>query len=331
MKKTLKPFRMTSCHVLVQSAAELICVMVSFGLLAGCTTKRLQPGEGKIAVKGGNVWYQIIGSGDKTPLMLVHGGPGSTSYYLYPLAALADERPVIFYDQLGCGRSARTDDTTLWTVERFVNELTTVRQALGLKKVHLFGHSWGSILTVEYLLSKPQGIESAILAGPALSLPRWQRDADSLRATLPDSVQAVLAKHEQAGTLDAPEYKGATMEYYLRFLLLKNNPWSSDVDSTLAHSNESVYATMWGPNEFNVTGSLKNYDRTDRLHELSLPVLFTCGRYDEATPAAAAYYQSLTPNAKLVVMENSAHLTMQDEPERYVQALREFLREVESK
>lgn len=181
------------------------------------------------------------------------------------------------------------------------------------------------------MLSKPQGVRSAILAGPALSIPRWQRDTDSLRATLPDSVQAVLAKHEQAGTYSKPEYKGATMEYYMRYLLLKNNPWSSDVDSTLANSNESVYATMWGPNEFNVTGTLKTYDRTNRLSELTLPVLFICGRYDEATPGAAAYYQSLTPNAKLAVLENSSHLAMQDEPERYTQTLREFLREVERK
>ncbi len=331
MKKTLKQIRMAMRHVFTRGVIVFFCFIPLAGFLAGCSKKSLQPSEGYIEVSGGKVWYKIVGSGNKTPLLLVHGGPGSTSYYLNPLAALADERPVIFYDQLGCGRSTRTDDTALWTIERFVDELATVRKTLGLKNVHLFGHSWGSILAVEYLLSKPQGVASAILAGPALSLPRWQRDADSLRATLPDSVQAVLARNEQAGTFDTPEYKGATMEYYMRYLLLKNNPWSSDVDSTLAHSNESVYATMWGPNEFNVTGTLKTYDRTDRLRELSLPVLFTCGRYDEATPASAAYYQSLTPNAKLAVLENSAHLTMQDEPELYVQVLRDFLREVESK
>ncbi|MEK7728649.1 MAG: alpha/beta fold hydrolase [candidate division KSB1 bacterium] len=141
MEKILKLARTVNRHVLAQAAIALLSCVIIAGVLASCATKSLQPGEGFIDVNGGKVWYKIVGSGTKTPLLLVHGGPGSTSYYLNPLAALADERPVIFYDQLGCGRSTRTNDTALWTIERSLEELAAVRQTLGLKEVHLFGHS----------------------------------------------------------------------------------------------------------------------------------------------------------------------------------------------
>jgi proline-specific peptidase len=101
--------------------------------------------EGFIEVTGGRVWYRSVGEGG-IPLLCLHGGPGFTHYYLEPLELLADQRQVIFYDQLGCGNSDRPEDVTLWTVERFVDELVTVRQTLGLNRLHLFGSSWGGML-----------------------------------------------------------------------------------------------------------------------------------------------------------------------------------------
>ena len=125
--------------------------LLPLALLAfvGCSTPRLQPHEGFVAVPGGRVWYKVVGSGSGTPLLLLHGGPGATSHYLEPLSALGDERPVIFYDQLGCGRSDRPSDTNLWRVERFVEELKMVRQTLGLRRLHILGHSWGAMLAAE--------------------------------------------------------------------------------------------------------------------------------------------------------------------------------------
>ena len=127
----------------------------------------LSPEEGYVQVPGGRVWYRIEGSGTAMPLLVLHGGPGATHHYLKPLGALADERPVIFYDQLGSGRSDRPTDTTLWRVERFVEELAQVREALGLREIHLLGHSWGTMLAVDYLLTKPEGVRSVILASPS--------------------------------------------------------------------------------------------------------------------------------------------------------------------
>jgi proline iminopeptidase len=273
------------------------------------------------------VWYRIVGSGTRTPLLLLHGGPGAPSYYLKPLAALADERPVVFYDQLGAGRSDQPTDTTLWRTQRFVDELAKVREWLGLKQVHILGHSWGTMLAVDYMLTRPSGVRSLILASPALSISRWLHDTDSLRATLPDSVKAILAKHEQAGTMDSPEYQSAVIGFYKHFMS-RLDPWSADIEY-FAQLRFSVSLTMWGPNEFIATGNLKHYDRTDRLHEIKVPTLFTAGQYDEAAPATTKYYQSLVTGSKFVLLENSAHLTMQDEPEQYVKVVREFLREVE--
>jgi proline iminopeptidase len=242
---------------------------------------------------------------------------------------LADERPVIFYDQLGSGRSDHPADSTLWRVDRFVEELAQVRRALGLKEVHLYGHSWGTMLATDYMLTHPSGVRSLILASPALSVPHWVRDADSLRSTLPDSVQAAIARHERDGTFDSPEYQNAITVYYQRYLA-RRQPWSADIETTFAQLNPSVYLYMEGPSEFTITGTLKRYDRTSRLHEIAVPTLFTAGQYDEATPSTVRYYQSLVPGSRLAIIENGAHLTMQDEPERYVQVVREFLHDVEA-
>jgi len=283
-----------------------------------------------VDVPGGRVWYRIVGSGTETPLLLLHGGPGAPSYYLKPFAALADERPVIFYDQLGAGHSDPITDTTLLTVDRFVAELAAVREALGLDEVHILGHSWGTMLATDYLLTKPAGVRSVILASPALSIPRWLADMDTLLGEMPDSIQEAVARHEAAGTFDAPEYQAAVMAFYQRYLGRKL-PWSADVDSTFAQLSTTVYGYMWGPSEFTGTGTLRDYDRTGRLNELALPALFTTGRYDEARPATVEFYRSLVPGAELVILENSAHLTMQDEPDENVRIVREFLRRVEGR
>jgi proline iminopeptidase len=291
--------------------------------------RQLVAGEGFVEVPGGKVWYEIVGSGPATPLLLLHGGPGAPSRYLDPLRALADERPVVFYDQLGGGKSDRPGDASLWTVERFVQELQAVRDGLGLDEVHLFGHSWGTMLAVEYMLTEPEGVESLILASPALDIPRWLEDTNRLKSELPEDVQAAIDRHEEAGTTDSEEYQAASMEFYRRHLC-RSDPWPPELEEAFANFGWDVYATMWGPSEFHATGSLADFDVTDRLGEIEVPTLFTAGRYDEATPATTAWFQSLLPGSSLVIFEDSAHMTMLDERELYIRVVREFLRDVES-
>lgn len=286
--------------------------------------------DGYIPVTGGRVWYKVVGSGDAIPLLALHGGPGLSHDYLNTLLPLAEERPVILYDQLGGGKSDHPDDLSLWVVERFVEELGQVREALGLRQIHLLGHSWGSMLATDYVLTKPSGLASLILASPPLSMPLWVEGLARLRSALPMEVQAVLDKHEAAGTIDSEEYEDATMEYYRRHLL-RMDPWPVEIMDAFHNLSIAVYGTMWGPNELLVTGNLKSYDRAPRLHEITVPTLFTCGRYDEATPEGTAELSNLVPRSEFVIFERSAHFPDREETDRYLSVVRDFLSRVEKK
>ena len=307
--------------------SRLFLTLLPLGTALGaCQAKGPTPGEGYVPVPGGRVWYRVVGNGPGTPLVVLHGGPGAPSYYLASLARLGMDRPVIFYDQLGAGRSDQPTDTTLWRIERFMAELDSLRKHLGLHEIHLLGHSWGTMLATDYMLAKPSGVRSLILASPALSAARWEADADTLIATLPDLVQRAIATHEAAGTYSAPAYQAAVQVFYAQFLTRRGGP---DVDSTFAHFGAALYGYMWGPSEFTATGTLRTYDRTSRLRELQLPVLYTAGEFDEARPPTVAYYQSVTPGAQFALIPGSAHLTSVDAPEAFADTVRRFLRDVE--
>jgi proline iminopeptidase len=256
----------------------------------------------------------------------LHGGPGSTHWGLTPLEALADERPVVLYDQLGCGNSDRPADRSMWRVERFVEELHQLRQALGLHRIHLLGHSWGTMLAMDYYLTHPQGIVSLIMSSPCISIPRWLEDCVSYIQQLPGNVQATLARHQQAGTLDTAEYQQAVAEFYRRHVFRLEPLPEALVHGRNGRGHE-VYATMWGPNEFYMEGgTLKEYDRSGQLPTITVPTLFSCGRVDEAAPGTTAWYHSLTPGSEFVVYEHSAHMPHWEETPRYLEVVRNFLR-----
>jgi len=285
--------------------------------------------EQYVDVPGGRVWCRTVGSGPGLPLLVLHGGPGFTCEYLDSLAELGDGRPVVMFDQLGCGRSDRPDDASLWTVDRFVAEVACVRRALGLHQLHLLGQSWGAMLAVDVVLAGATGIAGLILASPPLSIPLWMADARRLRAQLPERVQRTLAEHEERGFTACPEYRAASLEYSRRYIC-RADPWPDGYERSFVGEGEQVYHTMWGPNEFTVTGTLSSYDRTDRLAEITHPTLLTCGRFDEATPEATLAYQERMPNARTVVFERSAHCAHLEEREAYLSELRTFLGAVES-
>lgn len=287
--------------------------------------------EGYVQAPGGRVWYRVVGDehAQAIPLLLLHGGPGFTSEYLDSLEALSDERRVVRYDQLGCGRSERPDDASLWNVGRFVEELGDVRRALGLDRVHILGQSWGSMLAVDYALTKPEGVLSLVLASPPLSIPRWVRDTQKLLDELPPEVRHTLEWHEKEGFTACPEYQAAVLEVYRNYLC-RMQPWPLALERALAGASFDVYNAMWGPSEFSVTGCLSDYDRSDRLGEIDVPTLLTCGRYDEATPDATASFQSLIPGSRMVVFEESAHLSHLEEAGSYIALVREFLSSVEN-
>ena len=306
----------------------IVLAILTMVFLNGCESNNLSPKEGYINVTGGKVWYKIVGDGNKTPLILLHGGPGVPSYYLNPMTSLADERPVIFIDQLGCGRSNRITDTTLMTINSYVNELKEIRDSLALKDFYLFGHSWGSILAVEYYLVHPEGVKALILSGPALDIHRWSKDADTLIATLPDSLQRAIRENEKNGTFDTPEYQAAVGYYYTLYLSRKE-PWSADLDSAFSQAGENVYLYMDGPSEFTLTGSLRDYNATGKLQNVKVPSLFIGGEYDEARPSTVKYYSSLVPNSEVVIIPNAGHVSMIDNPDANDTAIRNFLHKID--
>jgi proline-specific peptidase len=272
----------------------------------------------------------VYGSGDRTPLVMLHGGPGGRSCAFDVIAGdLAVDRPVVIYDQLGSGRSERPENTSLWRTDRFVEELAALREHLRLSRMHLLGHSWGGTLATEYLLTKqPSGVESVILSSPLISTPRWVADANRLRRTLPDDVQQELDRCEAAATLTDVTCQAATDAFYERFVRgAKTLPPVPDCEGVT--SNDVIYQQMWGATEFSATGSLRDYDRSDRLGELRMPVLFIAGRHDEAAPETLADFQRHIAGAKLTVLEHSAHATYRTETAEYVRIVRAFLAEVD--
>lgn len=182
--------------------------------------------EDFVSFRGFSTWYRVVGDlvqpeSAKFPLLVLHGGPGLPHDYLEPLEALAqeDRHPVVFYDQLGCGNSDQPHDPSLWTIELFQEELATVRHELGLDHVHLFGHSWGGMLAMEYALTRPAGLASLILASTPVSIPQGLQEANRLRAELPQEVEETLRHHEEAGTIDDPAYQEAMMVFVQRHFL----------------------------------------------------------------------------------------------------------------
>jgi proline iminopeptidase len=283
------------------------------------------PDEGYIDVDGGKVWYQVInGRSSGTPLICLHGGPGYPHDYLEPLAGLADARPVIFYDQLGCGNSERPSDARLWILDRFVVELRQVVAALHLERVHILGHSWGSMPLMDYALTRAPELAGLILASPCMSVKRWTEDGRALVAQLPSEMRDSIERNEAAGTTATPEYRTAMHEFSIRHIC-RLDPWPLAAQRSGAKSNDDIYTVMQGVSEFNITGNFRYYERAERLHEIDLPVLWICGRDDEARPETLAYFQSLVPGSGLAVIQDAGHFAHLEQPEAYLAAIRGFL------
>jgi proline iminopeptidase len=301
--------------------------LVAALLLFGCAPPVVEPPtEGFVSVEGGRIWYQRMGNGTGIPLIVIHGGPGSTSFGLKVWGALGDERPVFRYDQLGSGKSDRVTDTSLYNVDRFVRELQALRDTLGLAQVHLYGRSWGAMLVQAYMATAPKGVESVVLSSPLITAAQWSADADSLIRELPDSFQRAIAVAESLGIYNEPTYNAATKFYYSQFLKRLPDHDVVNADSARATRDKAVYEYMWGPNEFTATGTLRNFDGTNWLTtRFRVPTLFVTGEFDQATPATTERFSRLVPGAEFVMIRGAAHSTENDNPTALIAAVRDFL------
>ena len=290
--------------------------------------------EGFIPFHGYHTWYRIVGNGEepgKLPLLVLHGGPALSHDYLEPLEVMANTgRRVIFYDQLGGGNSDHPHNPSLWTVELFVEELGAVRKALALERLHLLGQSWGGMLGMEYALTQPGGLVSLTVANSAASMVQWGSELNRLRAQLPPEVQHTLLHHEQQGTTDSEDYQDAMLIFYRRHIC-RVDPWPDYLtrDFEKLAQDPEVYLTMWGPSEFHITGTLKTWEITDRLHEIKVPTLLLSGRYDEATPILVETIHRSIPGSEWIMFENSSHMPHVEETDLYLQVLNRFLTRVE--
>ncbi|TYB44904.1 proline iminopeptidase-family hydrolase [Actinomadura chibensis] len=281
-------------------------------------------------------WYRVTGDlgAGRPPLVVVHGGPGSTHDYLLNLASLSERgRPVVHYDQLGNGGSTRLPDRgpEFWTVRLFLDELDNLLNALGIADDYiLYGQSWGGLLAAEHAATRPAGLRALVIANSPASYPLWRREMKALREALPPGVNDTLAEHEAAGTTDSPEYMQAMQIFYEKHLC-RTRPWPRDLVASLMEiqNDSTVYGTMNGPSEFHVIGTLRDWTVEDRLPRVAVPTMLLSGRHDEATPATVRPYAELIPDVRRwVIFEESSHVPHLEEPARFTDVLAEFLDEV---
>jgi proline iminopeptidase len=287
--------------------------------------------EGYVESRGHRTWYRVVGEGHdgRDPLVCLHGGPGSTHNYFAPLERLAEEgRVVVLYDQVGCGKSDRPTHIE-WSVGVFVAELAALRTQLELDRIHLLGTSWGGQLALEHALSGYGGLTSLVLSSTLASVDEWAEEARRLRAELPREIVDVLDRCEQAEAFDDPAYRRALAAFDDRSVH-RGARGRPELERMHAELGKEAYLAMVGPNEWTVTGALRGWDVRGRLGEIAVPALVVRGRHDLCTERIAATLLRGLPDAREVVFEESSHMPVLEETDRYLQVVESFLRETEA-
>jgi proline-specific peptidase len=287
--------------------------------------------EGYVDFRGYRTWYRVVGDlrSGTTPLLALHGGPGSTHHYFAPLERLADQRPVVVYDQLGCGSSDRPADVD-WSVELFRDEVAAVREQLGLERIHLLGTSWGGMLAQEHFFSGTSGIQSLVLSSTLANVDEWAAEQRRLVHELPAPLVELFEQLDETGSFDHPDYRRIEAEYFDRHFYRGPKP-RAELERMQAERAPDVYATMQGPNEWTVTGKLRGWDVRDGLHEIDVPALVVRGRHDMCTETIAATLVRGIPDVREVVLEHSSHTPVLEESERYLAVVSAFLADVEAR
>ena len=267
--------------------------------------------EGFLERPLGRTWYRITGEGGRTPLVCLHGGPGSTHNYFRPLERLAEERPVVLYDQLGCGRSDRPD-ARVEPRDLHGGARSTCKSTSGSTAIHLLGTSWGGMLALEHALARPDSVRSLVLSSTLASAEEWVVEAKRLSDAIEGDDEEVLAEFERRHF-----YRGAAEP--LELVRMREE------------KNSAVYEAMWGPNEWTMTGALAGWDVRPRLAELKMPTLILRGAHDLSTPAISKTLTDGIPHAREVVFANSSHTPVLEETESYLRAVRDFFYDVEAR
>jgi len=291
---------------------------------------RLRPErEAMVPVEGGHIYVRVNGDldNDRPPIVMAHGGPGSSHWYFLNATALADDRAVILYDQLDSGRSDNPNDPANWRVERFVDELEAIRAHFGIARWHMLGTSWGGTIALEYGARRPDGLAGLILQSPLVSTAIWLRDANQLKDAMPSAIRDLLYLCDTPGAASEADCDAATEAFYRRHIQLCDPaPEIAAYRAALPRSfNAAIYNHMWGRAEFTASGTLKDYEGTPLLARLDgKRTLFLTGEADEAIPETVAEFARIA-GADFAVVPDAAHFAMNDNPSAYLAILRPWL------
>lgn len=285
--------------------------------------------EGYMPYLGYQTYYRIVGecTGNKKPIVLLHGGPGSTHNYFEVLDRLAEEgRAVITYDQIGCGNSYVEGHPELWNAKTWIDELVALRKHLGLDEIHLLGQSWGGMLLLDYICNyKPEGIKSMILSSTLPASWMWGMEGHRMIEELPKEMQVAIEKATSTGDYSDPAYQAAEDEYMLRHCSGAVTEESPECLRRPKKSGREAYVVGWGTNEFTPTGTLKDYDVTEQLKDIKEPALVINGGNDLCTPYIAKYMYDRIPNSQWELFRTCRHMCFVEENDKYCALVNEWM------
>ncbi len=285
-----------------------------------------------------NVWTKRVGNNPKIKVLLLHGGPGGTHEFFecadgyFP----AEGIEYIYYDQLGSYYSDQPSDTSLWTIDRFVEEVEQVRKALKLdnSNFYLLGQSWGGILAMEYALKYQQNLKGLIISNMMSSVPEYNQYAkEVLGPQMPPEVykeiQAIEAKNDFAN----PRYNELLFEhhYTAHVLRMPVNEWPESINRAFKHLNPEVYVYMQGYSEFGITGNatLKNWDRKADLSKITVPTLVIGSKFDTMKPEHMEWMSKEVKNGQYLFCPNGSHLSQYDDQKNYFKGVVDFVKKVD--
>ncbi|PBK70023.1 proline-specific peptidase [Armillaria solidipes] len=280
-------------------------------------------------------WYMVVGdlkTSSKTPLVALHGGPGMSHHYMLPHKTIYEKAgiPVVLYDQIGNGASSHVKDvpTEFWKPELFMDELDNLLAHLGISdKFDLLGHSWGGMLAGHYAAARtPNGLKRLIITNAPASADLFEQSTNTLLEQFPGDLAKILRKHEAEGTTGSPEYQEAMMKFNRKHIC-DIDPWPPELMQSFGEvmNDPTVYSTMWGSSDFNMTGTMKGWSVIDIVHNIKAPTLLLSAPLDEVQPVACIPWFLGIPKIKWVEFQHSTHLAQFEEPERYFEVVLGFL------
>ena len=279
------------------------------------------------------VWTKRIGNNPKIKLLLLHGGPGGTHEAFECFESFLPKEGIEFieYDQLDSYYSDQPNDSSLWTTDRFVDEVDQVRQALGLTKdnFYLLGHSWGGILALEYALKHQDHLKGLIISNMMASIPEYEKYNGKLRLQMRKTLIDSLQNYEDKGLFNDTVYQRLVLNEYYRVHLCRLNPWPEPLDLMFKHLSSGIYVAMQGPSEFKTGGRLIHWDRSKDLSQITVPTLMIGGEFDTMDPKYMEWMSSQVQNGNYLYCPLGSHCDMWDDQAHYFPGLIKFLRDVD--